>query len=144
MKIDYLTVDRLEKTMKMQLEILDFLADLLEYDSRYAAEHPAGDLPALVNPGVLKSHFITQKKACESVLSLTARHLPRLKAEHDKQVAVEREKRKASEATNRANKSTPTKGENPLPAPLDLDEREPVENPPVNHHQAITLWEGLA
>lgn len=141
MKIDYLTVDRLEKTMKMQLEILDFLADLLEYDSRYAAEHPAGDLPPLTNPGVLKSHFITQKKACESVLSLVARHLPRLKAEHDQTRAAEREKRQQQQAKPSPH---PDKAQDKETDPLDPDKRETVENPPVNNPQAINLWEGSA
>lgn len=144
MEIDYLLLKRLEDTIENQIEVLNFMAKLIAFDDQYVAENPTEELPPLVNVGVLRSHFITQKKACEGVLSLTARHLPRLKAEHDQKLATEREKRKADVKVSP--KKTGKKSNVNLVEiqPLDPDSvTESVNNTAIKNPQEVSLWEGF-
>jgi hypothetical protein len=84
--MDYRHMSEMERLMNLQVKYLNYMEELIKEDNQYAQEHPNEELPPVQNLGVLKSHFLTQRKACEGVLSITARHLPRLKAEHDKKV----------------------------------------------------------
>ena len=86
--MDYQMMKRLDELMNYQIKFIDYMDELIKFDDDFTTKNPDTELPPIQNIGVLKSHFITQKKACEAVLSITARHLPRLKAEHDKNKPV--------------------------------------------------------
>lgn len=84
--MNYQEIKRMDDIVSMQLKFLTYMEGLIQEDERFVSENPemAKELPPFQNIGVLKSHFLTQKKACEGLLSLTARHLPRLKEEYEK------------------------------------------------------------
>lgn len=81
--MNYQELQRAEQILQMQFDMLTKMEEFIKTDEEYEKEHPEEELPPIVNIGVLKSHIITQKKACEGFLSITARHLPRMKKEHD-------------------------------------------------------------
>lgn len=90
--MDYQKMRQLEELINYQIKFIDYMEELIKYDEKFVADNSPEGLPPLENIGVLKSHFITQRKACIGVLSLTARHLPRLKEEYDSNKAKEKEK----------------------------------------------------
>jgi hypothetical protein len=88
--MNYEQMKKLDELIHFQIKFIDYMQELIEFDETYVKDNPNETLPPLQNIGVLKSHFTTQRKACDGVLSLTARHLPRLKAEHDKNKQVKK------------------------------------------------------
>lgn len=93
--MDYQTMQRMEELMHFQIKFIDYMDVLIKFDEDFTSKNPNEELPPVVNIGVLKSHFITQKKACEGVLSITARHMPRLKAEYEKNKKIPNVKHRA-------------------------------------------------
>lgn len=118
--MDYSTMNQLKGLMENQIKFLDYMDALIAYDKEQAEAHPEKDQPPIAGVGLLKSHFMTQKKACEAVIALTDRHLPDLKAVHD----AEQEKKKAEQKARTANRpaSNPTK-----PPSSQVSAAHPVE-----------------
>ncbi len=118
--MDYHQLSDLERLMNNQIKYLDYMEQLIKFDQEYVEANPGIDLPPLQNIGVLKSHFTTQRKACEGVLSIAARHLPRLKTEKEAQEAQKKADAKKDKKTSKAS---------PPPAALQLPDEpdEPAE-----------------
>lgn len=134
MSINYQSLSELEQVIKRQIEALNAMDLLITFDSEYVSNNPGVKLPPLENIGVLKSHFTTQRKACEGVLSLTARHLPRLKTAHD----AEQAKKKALAKAESKKQISVSK----IPTPV-IDkqvERIPIENPQINKPEFMSLF----
>lgn len=127
--MEYRHLSDLERLMKLQIEYLNYMEQLIKFDSEYSQEHPNDDLPPVQNLGVLKSHFLTQRKACEGVLSITARHLPRLKAENEKRIKSRQASNSAKGNSKAVVVSTQTKVE-----------VEKVENKPLKNMSFISLF----
>lgn len=133
MDIDYSILSKLNQAVKMQFDMLEFMDKLIAYDTEYVLKHPEDKLPDLENMGVLKSHFMTQKKACQGLLSLSARHLPRLKIEHDEIEAKKRAVRKVSP------KPQPERKVTAVSSPVKPTQI-PITNPQEHNPQYLSLF----
>lgn len=108
----YEQLAELKKLMEMQVKYLMCMDTVLNYDEEFEKTNPSVELPPIMNKGAMRSHFTLQMKACEGVISLTERHLPRLKVEHDQKLAEKNAKFKADAAArkNASIKRPPVQG----------------------------------
>lgn len=131
----YQELQELEKILKMQLKMLSVMENFMKFDAEYERDHPEETLPPIINSGVLKSHFITQKKACEGFLSYTARHLPRMKKEHDiaNKAKINERKSVTKQEPVTTNPLSNQNGTNQIP-------KIPIENPQVDNPAFMSLF----
>lgn len=104
--MDYSTLSQLKGLMENQIKFLDYMAALIVYDKEQSEAHPEKDQPPIEGVGLLRSHFMTQKKACEAVIALTDRHLPDLKVIHDAEQEKKKSEQKARMASRPASNTT--------------------------------------
>lgn len=135
--MNYQDIQQFERILKMQLDMLCKMEEFIQFDEEYVKNHPNEVLPPVINNGVLKSHFITQKKACEGFLSYTARHLPRLKAEHDLA-----NKKKVVESKKPIDAKTPIKEGSAKPSATvkNVPPTPNISNPQIHNSAFISLF----
>lgn len=144
--MDYQKMAQLSSLMKTQIQFIDYMADLIEYDKKQTEAYPEKKIAPIPGIGLLKSHFLTQKKACETVIAIADRHLPELKAQYDEKEAVVKVKRD-KEAKERAaawkEKQAKTKTTSPGNGVDQKSEDGPAAGAITEDPLGLSLFDGM-